>query len=245
MWQSTTRLPSTYKQTTATMELTPIKMRGKGPRKQGFKQPTPKRLKVEEEVSDSQEAVYKKDSAAPIEQLPTEILHRILLFSQEPNFPRASLRIGSLLSHASFYTDIVFQAFAPTWDMWLGCKKRLVSSYTGWFEDHDRFGGDPELQVSLLIFVMALYTCHTQAFGHRLLNTPPHLSRPKSSPSHSSPTRLSWMLCRCGCASMARLATTNIQATITLGIRRMMSRIQIQLASWMGSLLLPTARHMG
>lgn len=130
------------------MNLTLIKGRGKGPRKAGFRQPNPKRRKLATEDGDASAPVRKQNSAAPIEKLPTELLHRILLFSREYNFPKASLRIGKLLSHPSFFTELVLQAFEPTWDTWMGCTKGRVYSYHGWFEDGARFGGDPELQVS-------------------------------------------------------------------------------------------------
>ncbi|KAB5560147.1 hypothetical protein GE09DRAFT_1220806 [Coniochaeta sp. 2T2.1] len=133
------------------MGLTPIKIRGKGPRKAGFRPPNPnKRVKNAECMDCGSTNVYKQDTAAPIEKLPTEILHRIHLFSQEPNFPKASLRIGRLLSHRSFHADLVVQAFAPTWDLWMGAVKAHVNSYHGWFEDSDRFGGDPVLQSKVL-----------------------------------------------------------------------------------------------
>lgn len=130
------------------MELTPVKARGKGPRKSGFKPPNPKRVKLTTDQNDPGSSVFQKSSAAPIERLPVEILHKILLLSREHNFPRASLRIGMSLSHPSFITEVVLQAFEPTWDLWLGCLKRRVKSYAGWYEDTERFGGDPELQVS-------------------------------------------------------------------------------------------------
>jgi hypothetical protein len=130
------------------MKLTPIKGRGKGPRKSGFKQPNPKRQKLSGDDNNSEDSVSKKASAATIEKLPKEILEPIMLFAKEPNFPRASLRIGWLLSDHSFLAKVVLQAFEPTWDLWLGCQKFQVQSYTGWFDDTERFGGDPELQVS-------------------------------------------------------------------------------------------------
>lgn len=151
------------------MELTPIKMRGKGPRKTGYKQPNPKRQKPDKNGSDSDVAVFKKGSAAPIEYLPTEILHRIHLFSRENNLPRASLRIGKVLSHPSFHADLVFQAFAPTWDVWYGCRRDRVRSYDGWYQDVERFGGDPDLQVRL-ISVIIVSNISTHSLVDRLAN---------------------------------------------------------------------------
>lgn len=130
------------------MKLTPVKVRGKGPRKSGFKPPNPKRLKLTTDQTGPGTSLFKQSSAAPIEKLPVEILQKILILSGEHNFPRASLRIGMLLSHPSFIAEMVLKAFEPTWDLWLGCAKSQVHSYTGWYQDTERFGGDPELQVS-------------------------------------------------------------------------------------------------
>ncbi|OIW31023.1 hypothetical protein CONLIGDRAFT_573580 [Coniochaeta ligniaria NRRL 30616] len=146
------------------MNLTPIKGRGKGPRKAGFRPPNPKRRKLASEDEDAGDSLYKRSSAAPIEKLPTEVLFRILLFSQEHNFPKASLRIGKLLSHKSFFAELVLQAFELTWDLWMGCVKKGVQSYHGWFDDKERLGGDPGLQskVIALPFITIDNVLHAQ-----------------------------------------------------------------------------------
>jgi hypothetical protein len=123
-------------------KFTPIKGRGKGPRKTGFKRPAPSSVKPQPSKRP------RTRHRATIEELPTEILQRILLLSRELNFPRASLVIGYRLSPKSFLSEMVLQAFAPTWDNWFGCLKRNVISYHGWLDDKERFGGDQVFQVS-------------------------------------------------------------------------------------------------
>ncbi len=91
--------------------------------------------------------VKKKSSIALIEQLPTEIIERIFLMSENLDLPRSSLRIGYLLSARPFLKELILAAFAPTWDVWFGCDPLLVQSYTGWRTDGDRFGGNPKFQV--------------------------------------------------------------------------------------------------
>lgn len=123
-------------------KFTPIKGRGKGPRKTGFKRPDPSNVKAQPSKP------LRPRHRSTIEKLPTEILQRILLLSRELNFPRASLVIGYRLSPKSFLSEMVLQAFAPTWDNWFGCLKRNVISYHRWLDDKERFGGDQVFQVS-------------------------------------------------------------------------------------------------
>ncbi|KAK3335720.1 hypothetical protein B0T19DRAFT_407277 [Cercophora scortea] len=153
------------------MKFTPIKVRGKkGARKQAWKPPNPeqfKRKRAQEEEDDEMEEgqennneshqpqrrrrrVKTKKPAALIEQLPVEILERIFLMSENLNFPRSSLRIGYFLSHASFLSELIVDAFTPTWDLWFGCPKWQIQSYHGYAEDHARIGGNPNFQTTVL-----------------------------------------------------------------------------------------------
>lgn len=130
------------------MRLTPIKVRGKGPRKAVFR-PSERSKQLTRRGHAADVAAAESRKPAPIERLPTEILQRIFLFSAALNFPRASLRIGALLSPRSFRLELIILAFGPTWDVWFGVHSgNLVQSYYGWEDDLDRFGGDPKLQVS-------------------------------------------------------------------------------------------------
>jgi hypothetical protein len=133
------------------MKLTPINGRGKGPRNQGFRPPNPNKRRKADDKDDGL-TVRRRSLAAPVEKLPTEVLQRIFLYSEEVGFPLASLRIGRLLSHRSFYVETVLEAFRPTWDLWLGVIKQGVESYYGWYEDYERFGGDPIFQVSPICY---------------------------------------------------------------------------------------------
>ncbi|KAI3327018.1 hypothetical protein HD806DRAFT_380079 [Xylariaceae sp. AK1471] len=88
--------------------------------------------------------------------MPLEVLERIFWFSENVNLPRASPRLGLLLSGRSTLRETFLTAFGPTWDVWFGCVvgqgKDLpaVRSYVGWEEDTDRFGGNPNFQSDLL-----------------------------------------------------------------------------------------------
>jgi hypothetical protein len=94
----------------------------------------------------------KRKPAALIESFPLEILERIFHFSQNLNFPRSSLRIGRSLSPRSFLLELIVSAFGPTWDVWFGCARGLLTigslqSYSGYRTDELRIGGDPDVQV--------------------------------------------------------------------------------------------------
>lgn len=124
------------------MKLTQIKVKGKaGPRKT-WKPPTggrtgnSKRRRDEEDEKQSGEEgsnrpprrrFKARKPAAPIEDLPTEILERIIFMSRNINFLRSSLRIGYRFSTRSFLTELLEAAFAPTLDLWFGYKARQVA----------------------------------------------------------------------------------------------------------------------
>lgn len=145
---------------------TPIKVRGKGPRKKRWVPPpkkiTQKRPRSDIETPDFDPAreerrkrrkaklALKTASAAPIERLPKEILEDIFLRSSNLNFPKSSHRIGLGLSDTSTLTRLIANGFGPTWDVWLGVLPHQVQSYHGWFLDKKRFGGDPRFQSAIL-----------------------------------------------------------------------------------------------
>jgi hypothetical protein len=85
-----------------------------------------------------------KKPAAPIEELPTEILERITFMSRNLNFLRSSLRIGYRLSSTSFLTELLEAAFAPTWDKWFGHEKTGFSLPAA---NVAEIPGDPGFQV--------------------------------------------------------------------------------------------------
>jgi len=152
------------------MKLTPVKVRGKGPRKKAWRPPDPKRLlkrnhedvdnvdndnetqqrrkRREEEDEEKKKKRKTKPIGPPIERLPVEVLEMIFLTSQNLNFPRSSRRIGWLLSGKTTLNRLVERAFAPTWDAWFGVDPRRVQSYYGRRDDWAKFGGDPVFQVS-------------------------------------------------------------------------------------------------
>lgn len=155
------------------MKLTPIKIRGRHGRKQPWQPPNPERFKRKHLDGDDGDEEFDEETgvipsqvdqngvrrrrrvktrkpAAPIEQLPPEILERIFSMSENLNFPRSSLRIGYMLSARTFLLQLIVDAFSPTWDMWFGCPRKDIQSYRGYEKDDERMPGNPDFQVSLL-----------------------------------------------------------------------------------------------
>jgi hypothetical protein len=147
------------------MNLTPVKVRGKGPRKAGFKQPDPKRQRLNTTDGDVSKAVSaaKRATQGSIHALPKEILESIMLYSKEPRFLYAIAHVWrSLRWDRSFLVTMVLEAFQDTWDLWLGLQKAQVHSYYGWDKDTERFGGDPVYQVCSF---RSLATCTTHVLS--------------------------------------------------------------------------------
>jgi hypothetical protein len=166
------------------MKLTPIKVKGKAAPKKTWKPPrvqparSAKRQRDEdddvEEVGDSssdgprrrrRQRFKAKKPAATIEQLPAEILERIILMSRNLNFLRSSLRIGYRFSSRVFLTELLEAAFAPTWDLWFGYDSIIVFSHweKNGVPDSAEVPGDPNFQVcckSLLFFLLLFMERH-------------------------------------------------------------------------------------
>lgn len=152
------------KRTRRDVALTPLKVKGKGPRKKAWAPPDPgrfKRIKRKQQQEDHDDDINdvsrnkatkrrRKKHIPHIEQLPNEILEQIFLLSENLNFPRSSLRIGFALSHPSLLLELTVGAFTPTWELWLGCRKQDIKSYWGHLDDYDRFGGNPDFQSAVL-----------------------------------------------------------------------------------------------
>ncbi|KAK4229005.1 hypothetical protein QBC38DRAFT_473454 [Podospora fimiseda] len=112
------------------MKLTPMRIRGKRgqPPKNKWAPPDPegyaKRKREAAQAQNGgdcskvkrQKVTDRKSFPAPVETLPTEILERITIMSENVNFVRSSARIGRLLSHRSFYLQLLLGCFRPTWD---------------------------------------------------------------------------------------------------------------------------------
>lgn len=105
------------------MELTPIKIRGKGPRKKGWRPPKKQRSLTGTPAASPSPKIRGMEGAAPIEKLPIEIVERIFLLSGNLDLPRASLRIGYNLSGRSSLLRLLLANYAPTWDRYLGCSR--------------------------------------------------------------------------------------------------------------------------
>ncbi|KAK1758447.1 hypothetical protein QBC47DRAFT_142073 [Echria macrotheca] len=140
------------------MALTPIKVKGKGPRKKWQPPSQARKLEIRkrEAALHPEKRMHKRrrkeapKGGAPVERLPLEILERIFFFSENLNLPRCSLRLGLALSTSGTLRELIITAFAPTWDLWLGCAQNDVRSYAGWRVDSERFGGDPKFQSAVL-----------------------------------------------------------------------------------------------
>ncbi|KAL2198688.1 hypothetical protein P885DRAFT_76292 [Corynascus similis CBS 632.67] len=121
------------------MKLTPIKIKGKAGPKKTWKPPADpdrkgKKRRRDENEDDGtvsgqpfQRRFKARKPAEPIEELPTEILERIIFMSRNLNFLRSSLRIGYRFSSPSFLTELLEAAFAPTLDLWFGYDKEKVA----------------------------------------------------------------------------------------------------------------------
>ncbi|KAK4145331.1 uncharacterized protein C8A04DRAFT_10667 [Dichotomopilus funicola] len=120
------------------MKLTPIKVKGKLAHKKTWKPPekpaaqASKKRQSKKRQRDAdgddipqplQRRFKSSKPAAAIEELPTEILERIIIMSRNLNFLRSSLRIGYRFSSRSFMSELLVAAFEPTWEMWLGYPK--------------------------------------------------------------------------------------------------------------------------
>ncbi|KAI0975812.1 hypothetical protein F4678DRAFT_283458 [Xylaria arbuscula] len=138
------------------MELTPIRVRGKRRAKnQQFIAPPAKRF--HKDPSQKKRAKARRPKASDIEKsMPLEILEHIFWLSENVNFPRASPRLGRLLSGPSTLRETFLSAFGPTWEVWFGCVHGqdtdfpAIHSYAGWEDDADHFGGNPDFQTDVL-----------------------------------------------------------------------------------------------
>ena len=145
------------------MKLTPIRVKGKGGLKQKPKPPAPQRGIKRSRDDDGggssgvgndgsrRRPFQSRKPAAPIEELPTEVLERIIFLSGNLNFLRSSLRLGYRFSSPSFLTELLGAAFAPTWDALLGHTAQLINSHRGSYSKTSEYikqmPGDPDFQV--------------------------------------------------------------------------------------------------
>ncbi|KAI1823675.1 hypothetical protein F4861DRAFT_531450 [Xylaria intraflava] len=137
------------------MELTPIKVRGKK-RARGDQIPVdPRPEPLNKRLGQKRQARLRRPKASIIEKfMPLEILERIFWLSENVNFPRASPRLGRMLSGSSTLRETFISAFGPTWAVWLGRVDNRVSPLAtlnfAEGEDTALFGGNPAFQTDLL-----------------------------------------------------------------------------------------------
>ncbi|KAI1359226.1 hypothetical protein F5Y08DRAFT_86002 [Xylaria arbuscula] len=99
------------------MELTPIKVRGK--RRVGD-QPAiePPQKHFRKGRSAKTESKARRPKFSNLEKsLPLEVLEQIFWLSENVNFPRASPRLGRLLSGPATLRETFIRAFSPSWDL--------------------------------------------------------------------------------------------------------------------------------
>jgi len=140
------------------MELTPIKVRGK--RRAKGDPPvaaSSKRHKTPKQETQRQLARARLPKASNIEKsMPLEILERIFWYSENVNFPRASPRLGWLLSGPSTLRGTFLRAFAPSWHLGSASAAGTDSIPTDSEGDIrregdvDRLNGNPDFQVRFL-----------------------------------------------------------------------------------------------
>ena len=131
------------------MQLTPLHARGKrgAPPKNAKHRPNGKGPK--RDGKDDKKAKDNEKHLSRLEQLPVEVLERILVLCENLVLPRCSRTMYHKLGGESVKQQLVIAAFGPTWDRWYGIPVTGVQSYHGWKTDYARIGGDPKFQASL------------------------------------------------------------------------------------------------
>ncbi|KAJ8121494.1 hypothetical protein ONZ43_g2067 [Nemania bipapillata] len=137
------------------MELTPIRVRGKrrhagGEQRRVALRPKPPDRDLRRKKQKKRLGARPKPRASDLEKsLPLEVVERIFWLSENVNFPRASLRLGRLLSSPSTLRKTFLSAFEPTWEAWFG---RLPGQVAGVEPEGDAgpFVGNASFQTDLL-----------------------------------------------------------------------------------------------
>ncbi|KAK0659778.1 hypothetical protein QBC41DRAFT_331287 [Cercophora samala] len=154
--------PSTSSTPPSTMNLTPIKVKGRG-RKPAWQPPDPSRIKssrrrdAEDDhdnvKSNSSRSSKRSKKSAPemsrLESLPAEILWPIAVRSQNPDLMRVNKFLRHVLSARSFALEMTVAAFGPTWDVYFGRPKSRISSRRDDYEI-SQSPGDPQFQGNVL-----------------------------------------------------------------------------------------------
>lgn len=137
------------------MNLTPVSVRGK---RKAPTTKTPKALqqlqqrhptgKTKRSLTTVMATSASKDRLA-LDTLPSEILEKILLYSNNVSLPHASLVIGLKLSERATLVRMFMWAFHETWDQWFGVpmSKTLLHGPPVMGKPQTECFGDHELQV--------------------------------------------------------------------------------------------------
>ncbi|KAI1212593.1 uncharacterized protein F4807DRAFT_457391 [Annulohypoxylon truncatum] len=113
------------------MKLTPLKIPGKRCQKDDNNPVavTPRKRAKLKSKSKSHLQKSAEENASYLELMPLEIVERIFWLSENVNLPRASPRIGRLLSGSFTRQETFIIAFEPTWDACLGISALLEFSW--------------------------------------------------------------------------------------------------------------------
>ncbi|KAI0521582.1 hypothetical protein F5B22DRAFT_543927 [Xylaria bambusicola] len=136
------------------MELTPIKVRGKR-RAQDELAVAPPPKRPQKDPSVKKDAKARRPKFSNLEKsMPLEVLEHIFWLSENVNFPRASLRLGRLLSGAATLRGTFLSAFGPTWDKCFSLRGRqhivVHIDHSVPRRDKDEFPGNPDFQTVIL-----------------------------------------------------------------------------------------------
>lgn len=136
------------------MELTPIKVRGK---RRAQNQPVnePPQKRSHRDQSTKKKSKIRRPKFSDLEKsMPLEVLEQIFWLSENVNFPRASPRLGRLLSGPATLRETFLCAFGPTWDNYFS-KRQSSVVYLEWTDlvlRENGFSGNPDFQVRSLRF---------------------------------------------------------------------------------------------
>lgn len=162
------RTASTYlTYPTFTMNLTPIKVRGKkrSEATARHRAALAKRKAAETAAAITPTTTWSRETTRTRQvlrkrsllerQLPLEIIERIFLLSENVAFPRCSPLLGRLLSGHTTLIAALIAAFGPTWDAHFGVNQHQVQTFhtrgTSQRDGSSLYPGNPHFQVSKLL----------------------------------------------------------------------------------------------
>ena len=126
------------------MRLTPIKIRGKGPRKKVWRPPQPEKFLGASRKAKTPSRQVDHGKNTSLENLPTEVLFLVALECGNPNLLYSSPVFYRRLFTRSFLQELVLKTFSPIWDLWWGLDKKDIPPFE---ENHEKWSKIDNLQV--------------------------------------------------------------------------------------------------